>query len=153
MRLDPIITPEIFAQSLVDDYSLAPSYLAIITKAIQDQLSDYKTHSAVLLDDGDVPSVSEDVIQGVLEGEEDDWWKAWRTTVRSPSFAKLPNSRETPHSRKRRKIVKDEVVETQTVPSSGLKDQPMSVEEFEDDDQAAEEMRILIKVRFISGTQ
>jgi len=25
---DPVITPEIFAQSLVDDYALAPSYLS-----------------------------------------------------------------------------------------------------------------------------
>ena len=50
--LDPIITPELFAQSVVDDYQLAPSYHAIITKSIQEQLSDYKAHSATFGEDG-----------------------------------------------------------------------------------------------------
>ncbi|EGO01043.1 hypothetical protein SERLA73DRAFT_29048, partial [Serpula lacrymans var. lacrymans S7.3] len=48
---DPIVTPEAFAQSIVDDYALAPSYHTTITKAIQDQLSDYKAHTTSF--DGD----------------------------------------------------------------------------------------------------
>jgi SWI/SNF-related matrix-associated actin-dependent regulator of chromatin subfamily B member 1 len=146
---------EIFAQSVVDDYALAPNYVAIITKAIQDQLSDYKAHSTALLDDGEVVNVDEDVVvKGVLEGEEDEWWKAWRTGVRSPSFGKLVIEREAPRSRKRRKVVKDEETENQGLVQQQqqqpllTKEQPMSVEDFEEDDSlAVEEMRILIKVR------
>ncbi|TFK75652.1 hypothetical protein BDN72DRAFT_733337, partial [Pluteus cervinus] len=41
---DPVITPELFAQTLVEDYNLTNNYYGIITKSIQDQLSDYKTH-------------------------------------------------------------------------------------------------------------
>lgn len=144
--LDPIITPEIFAQSIVDDYGLAPSYLAIITKAIQDQLSDYKAHSAALLDEGEAHSVPEDVlVKGALDGEDDEWWATWRTAVRNPAFAKVADEKEVQHSRKRRKVVKDEVAEPLVLP---FKDQPMSVEEFDEDESlAVEEMRILIKVR------
>ena len=50
-KSDPIITPEIFAQSIVDDYSLSQNYHPIITKSIQDQLSDYKAHSLAFGDD------------------------------------------------------------------------------------------------------
>lgn len=129
----------------MDDYGLAPSYLAIITKAIQDQLSDYKAHSAALLDEGEAPSVPEDVlVKGGLDGEDDEWWTTWRTAVRNPAFAKFADEKEVHHSRKRRKVVKDEVTEPLVLP---LKDQPMSVEEFDEDESlTVEEMRILIKV-------
>lgn len=149
--VDPVITPEIFAQSIVDDYGLAPAYLAILTKAIQDQLSDYKAHSAILLDEGEINGVPEDdIIKGTLEGEDSDWWASWKMTVRSPTFAKLvQDDKETAHSRKRRKVVKDEVAEAQVLPSPALKDQPMSLEEFEEDESLTlEEMRILIKVGY-----
>ncbi|KAF8270065.1 hypothetical protein EI94DRAFT_1436460, partial [Lactarius quietus] len=36
---------ELFAQSLVDDYALAPTYFSIIVKSIQDQLSDFQAHT------------------------------------------------------------------------------------------------------------
>lgn len=45
---DPIITPEMFAQTLVEDYSLAPMYHSVITKSIQEQLSDFKAHVATI---------------------------------------------------------------------------------------------------------
>ncbi|KAI6038612.1 SNF5-domain-containing protein [Pisolithus marmoratus] len=41
---DPVITPEMFAQTLVEDYSLLPSYHGTIVKSIQEQLSDFKAH-------------------------------------------------------------------------------------------------------------
>lgn len=149
--VDPVITPEIFAQSIVDDYGLAPAYLAILTKAIQDQLSDYKAHSAILLDEGEINgggAPEDEVIKGTLEGEDSEWWASWKMTVRSPTFAKLVREeKEVSHSRKRRKVVKDEVVEAQVLPSPALKDQPMSLEEFEEDESLTlEEMRILVKV-------
>ena len=150
---DPIITPEIFAQSIVDDYALSPNYLVMITKAIQDQLSDFKAHSTTLLDDGEAVNVDEDVaVKGALEGDDKEWWKTWRTTVRSPGFAKLVTEREAPRSRKRRKVVKDEETENQNVVQPvPAKEQPMLVEDFEEDEsQVAEEMRILVKVCSIS---
>lgn len=151
---DPIITPEIFAQSIVDDYALSPNYVAMITRAIQDQLSDYKAHSTALLDNGEVVNVDDDVVvKGALEGEDDEWWKAWRTGVRSAGFAKLASEREAPRSRKRRKVVKDEETENQGVAQPLLtKEQPMSLDDFEEDESlAVEEMRILIKVRWTCG--
>ncbi|EIW79898.1 hypothetical protein CONPUDRAFT_43119, partial [Coniophora puteana RWD-64-598 SS2] len=45
---DPVITPEHFAQTVVEDYALAQSYHGLITKSIQEQLSDYKAHTATL---------------------------------------------------------------------------------------------------------
>lgn len=41
---DPVITPEMFAQTLVEDYSLLSSYHSVIVKSIQEQLSDFKAH-------------------------------------------------------------------------------------------------------------
>lgn len=41
---DPVITPEMFAQTLVEDYSLSPTYHGVIVKTIQEQLSDFKAH-------------------------------------------------------------------------------------------------------------
>jgi SWI/SNF-related matrix-associated actin-dependent regulator of chromatin subfamily B protein 1 len=43
---DPIVTPAAFAQSMVEDYALAPSYHSVIIKTIQDKLSDFKAYSA-----------------------------------------------------------------------------------------------------------
>lgn len=147
--VDPVITPDIFAQSVVDDYSLAPNYVAVIAKAIQDQLSDYKAHSAAMLDEEPDASTEEVVVRGTLEDEEVSWWETWRTHVRSDGFAKLPDEPARTPSRKRRKVVKDEAVEPQIDPLPATKEQPMSVEEFEEDDsQAIEEMRILVKVFF-----
>lgn len=56
VTLDPVITPENFAQSVVEDYNLASNYHAIITKSIQDQLSDFKAHHVNY--DGDGADIS-----------------------------------------------------------------------------------------------
>ena len=147
--LDPIITPEIFAQSVVDDYQLAPSYHAIITKSIQEQLSDYKAHSATFGEDGVMIDETEDILQGKFSEEETAWWEAWRKHVRSKAMYKLPNPPD-PRTRKRRKVVKDETVEQPNalVPPSG--DVPMTVDDFEEDENLMhEEMRILVKVRLL----
>ena len=79
---------------MVEDYTLAPSYHNIIVKTIQDQLSDFKAHSANY--DGETgellpssPSSSTDnnninvqhedsPIRGVLDNESAAWWMAWR---------------------------------------------------------------------------
>ena len=142
-RLDPIITPEIFAQSVVDDYSLAPSYHAIITKSIQEQLSDYKVHSATFGEDGVMIDDSQDITNGKISEEDTTWWEAWRKRVHSEALYKLPN-RPDPRNRKRREVVKDDAVEQ---PNGISGDVPMTVDDFDEDENLMhEEMRILVKV-------
>ena len=129
---------------MVDDYSLAPSYHAIITKAIQEQLSDYKAHSATFGEDGVMIDGSEDITNGKIPDEDSAWWEAWRKRVRSEALYKLPNPPD-PRTRKRRKVVKDEAVEQ---PNGVTGDVPMTVDDFEEDENLMhEEMRILVKVR------
>lgn len=150
--VDPIITPEIFAQSIVDDYALAPSYHATITKTIQDQLSDYKAHSNTFGEDGLLNSPVEDLIEnGKLDDEEAVWWEAWRKQVRSEVGYKQIGGEEG-RSRKRRKVVKDEAIEAPEILKQSISaastDAPMSVDDFEEDESKMnEELRILIKVR------
>lgn len=131
---DPIITPEIFAQSIVDDYSLAQSYHTIITKSIQDQLSDFKAHSVAFGDDPSSPVIpthnaishvassnslnhndDESMVdvkmeRGKLGDDEETWWETWRKDVRSGvNYNRFVGrgAGET-RSRKRRKVVKSE---------------------------------------------
>ena len=141
------MTPEIFAQSVVDDYGLASSYHQIITKSIQEQLSDYKAHSATFGEDGVMIDDAEDILHGRIEASDEQiWWQAWRKRVRSRALYKLPDppAAETTRQRKRRKVVKEESV----VPSGPGADAPMAVDDFEEDENLMhEEMRILVKVR------
>ncbi|KIY49789.1 hypothetical protein FISHEDRAFT_20182, partial [Fistulina hepatica ATCC 64428] len=41
---DPVVTPEMFAQLLVDDYKLSNHHFVIIVKSIKEQLSDYQSY-------------------------------------------------------------------------------------------------------------
>ncbi|KAF5337631.1 hypothetical protein D9757_014620 [Collybiopsis confluens] len=84
---DPVVTPEIFAQTVVADYQLAPTYHSTIVKNIQEQLGDYKAHSALydgeggeyLGDDSDPSSVE----RGVLDEKDAIWWENWRKRLRT----------------------------------------------------------------------
>ncbi len=127
----------------MDDYALAPSYHAIITKSIQEQLSDYKAHSATFGEDGIMIDEPEDVLSGKFSEEETAWWEAWRKRVRSKTLYKLPNPPDL-RARKRRKVVKEEAV----VPVAPGGEVMMTVDDFEEDENLLnEEMRILVKVR------
>lgn len=147
VSLDPIITPEVFAQTIVDDYSLPPSYHTVITKAIQDQLSDFKAHSTTFGEDG-VSTLSSDVdiAKGMLEGEEATWWEAWKKRARSETGFEIGKAR----GKKKRKTGKDkDEVDRHAldVIPPGTTDLPMTVDEFEEDESLMqEEMRIMIKV-------
>ena len=125
---DPIVTPEAFAQSIVEDYTLAPSYHNIIVKAIQDQLSDFKAHSANY--DGESgellpssPSLSTDrnnndiqdqncPMRGLMDDESIAWWMTWRkrneiAAARHNSSSRLRAGGINKQQRKKRKIVVD----------------------------------------------
>ncbi|KAI0037103.1 hypothetical protein K488DRAFT_37318, partial [Vararia minispora EC-137] len=118
---DPFVTPEAFAQTVVDDYQLSVNYVAVIAKQVQEQLSDYQAHTLeedeVRFGDG-----NEMVTRGRLDAEEERWWDSWRAKVWAP--------------RKRRRLDND----PELVPVSA------NQLDFADDD-APEEMRIVIKVR------
>ena len=149
---DPIVTPEAFAQSVVDDYGLPSSYHSVITKAIQEQLSDFKAHSAMVAEletgivDVDAIETEGPLLKGALEGDELQWWENWRKRLRNKDgYVKtrsiLKSLPEPPtRSKKRRKAVYEP-------PKVVDKDGPMDVEMFEfDEDKMHEEMRILIRV-------
>ncbi|CCM05607.1 uncharacterized protein FIBRA_07836 [Fibroporia radiculosa] len=152
---DPVVTPEVFAQSIVDDYGLAPSYHTVITKAIQDQLSDFKAHSTTFGEDGIVavsPDGDDGVQCGSLDGQDAEWWEAWRERVRSDTFLKQVSKRPDNRSRKRRKVVKEEAIEQTELAGLPGSEVPMTVDEFEEEDTSLqEEMRILVKLDIIVG--
>lgn len=153
---DPVITPEIFAQSIVDDYALAQNYHAIITKAIQDQLSDYKAHSTTFGGDADadVPAMTDEVVlQGEIDAEDEAaWWETWRKDVRRTKVPVGFACAKPEAGRKRRKVVKDEAGENAGVDMlmGPPPEVPVRADEFEEDEsKMREEMRILIKVRYL----
>ncbi|EPT01246.1 hypothetical protein FOMPIDRAFT_1120847 [Fomitopsis schrenkii] len=145
-------TPEIFAQSIVDDYTLPSSYHFVITKAIQDQLSDFKAHSTTFGEDGVfVSSDTEDIQRGIIDNKEAEWWDAWRKAIRSPTFHKCALGRADVRSRERRKVVKEEAVATPVVPAVPGVELPMAVDDFDDDDSSMqEELQILVKVSTVA---
>lgn len=143
------MTPEVFAQSVIDDYGLSSSYHSIITKSIQEQLSDFKAHSALLAEtdstpiDVDEEEVENRVLSGRFDDAEDEWWSTWRSKLRNEfgfvrTGALLKASSKgslSSRGKKRRKTVDAD------------SDVPMEVEMFEvDEDKMHEEMRILVKV-------
>ncbi|KAJ4489990.1 hypothetical protein J3R30DRAFT_3653479 [Lentinula aciculospora] len=159
---DPIITPEFFAQSVVEDYQLAPSYHSIIVKNIQEQLGDYKAHSALydgeggdyLGDDHD-PSITEN---GTLNEEDAMWWESWRKRLRTEyGFVKAGKGSK---GKRKRKVAgsKDESPEDADIEDTAdhdtlLDERPMTVEEFEiDEGKMTEDMRIVIKLDIIVGS-
>ncbi|KAJ7772139.1 hypothetical protein DFH07DRAFT_734479 [Mycena maculata] len=136
-----VVSPENFAQTVVEDYNLAPHYHAVIVKTIQDQLSDYRAHSTNYDGDSwDVTNTNDTVRAGTLEGESAAWWSNWRKSLRS----EYGLVRATPgKGHKRRKVVKDE-------PEN---ERPMSVEEFAINNKTLhEDMRILVRLDIIVGS-
>ncbi|EJD02050.1 SNF5-domain-containing protein [Fomitiporia mediterranea MF3/22] len=98
---DPIVTPEAFAQSLIDDYGLSSGYHSQITKQIQEQLSDFKAHTATLVDvsnDLDLSSNGMDVkappIHGLIKDDSDEakFWASWRGKLRTRTGAVKTNA-------------------------------------------------------------
>ncbi|KAF8556610.1 SNF5-domain-containing protein [Imleria badia] len=69
---DPVITPEMFAQTLVEDYALAPMYHSVITKSIQEQLSDFKAHVASIDTDWRPPTMEMFQSEGPGAEDQDD---------------------------------------------------------------------------------
>ncbi|KAJ7106061.1 hypothetical protein C8R43DRAFT_906388 [Mycena crocata] len=133
-----VVSPEHFAQTVVEDYNLAPTYHGVIVKAIQDQLADYRAHSINY--DGDSWDVAiprdDTLLTGTLEGESAEWWCQWRKRLRTEYRAEKGKH-------KRRKVVKDE-------PENEC---PVAVEQIPVNDKTLhEDMRILIRLDIIVGS-
>ena len=80
--VDPVITPEIFAQSLVDDYNLSSNYHNVIAKSIQEQLADFHGQSFSLTDPDGVHEERRATLNGALNESEARWWAKWRRKVK-----------------------------------------------------------------------
>lgn len=135
---DPIITPELFAQSVVDDYSLPQSTALTITKAIQEQLSDFKAHT--------IESVVDDGFFGtapVRSADEDIWWERWRNGLRTENGAVR---------RKKRKSSSGSGPSDPTTSYIQFESGGRPVADQNQDDGSMEEMRILIKLDIIVGS-
>lgn len=166
---DPIVTPENFAQTVVEDYNLSANYHAVIVKSINDQLSDFKAHSGLY--DGDGAELSSPILgivgvglkpgentlkQGTLDEENEKWWAEWRKrlSVVEQGAGRKMKGRKT---KKRKIAVKEEDgAEGDVEDGFGMDveddksmawDKPLSMEEIDVNDQMMhEEMRILIRV-------
>ena len=133
---DPVVTPEAFAQSVVEDYALPVTYHAIITKSIQDQLSDFRIHSTN--PDGEFNESDVTLVRGDFDEKDAAWWESWRKRLRAERRAEGK-------TRKRRRIaVKSE---DSTVEDCGV---PLDVDDIEvDEAKMVDDMRILIKVSLV----
>ncbi|KAF8241040.1 SNF5-domain-containing protein [Tricholoma matsutake] len=172
---DPIVTPENFAQTVVEDYNLSANYHAVIVKSINDQLSDFKAHSGLY--DGDGAELSSPILgivgvglkpgentlkQGTLDEENEKWWAEWRKrlSVVEQGAGRKMKGRKT---KKRKIAVKEEDgAEGDVEDGFGMDveddksmawDKPLSMEEIDVNDQMMhEEMRILIRLDIIVGS-
>jgi SWI/SNF-related matrix-associated actin-dependent regulator of chromatin subfamily B protein 1 len=165
---DPVVTPEHFAQTVVEDYNLPASYHNVITKSIQDQLSDFRAHSGQYDgDSGDMASPilanlglgggGEDTLKkGTLKGGDERWWAEWRKRLIIIEDGAV---KKTGKGRKRRKVFdggNDGADGDEEDAGDGCDDDNMSMnrersEVVDEVDQRAmhEDMRILIKVFFV----
>jgi SWI/SNF-related matrix-associated actin-dependent regulator of chromatin subfamily B protein 1 len=86
--VDPVVTPEIFAQSLVDDYNLSSNYHNVITKSIQEQLADFQGQAftpnglSAFDDRNEAHEEKRGTLHGALDETEAQWWAKWRRKVK-----------------------------------------------------------------------
>ena len=121
-----------FAQSVVDDYSLPSSSASAITKAIQEQLSDFKAHT--------IESVEDDEFFGAAQArsaDDDIWWERWRNKLRTESGGVR---------RKKRKSNSEPGPSDPTTSYITIESGGRPAADQNQDDDSMGEMRILVKV-------
>jgi SWI/SNF-related matrix-associated actin-dependent regulator of chromatin subfamily B protein 1 len=85
-----VVTPDIFAQSLVEDYNLSSNDHHIITKSIQEQLADFHGQAFTPADNAHSTSDNRNemheetrgTLNGALDASEGRWWAKWRKKVK-----------------------------------------------------------------------
>lgn len=75
--LDPVITPEIFAQCLCDDFQIpSASVVQAVSKSINEQLTEHRAHIV------ETPSAPKrEVLAGSIGEKGEEWWSRWRRKV------------------------------------------------------------------------
>ncbi|KAF8504199.1 hypothetical protein BU17DRAFT_30164, partial [Hysterangium stoloniferum] len=159
---DPLVTPEIFAQSLVDDFKLASHYANSIAKSIHEQLQEHDGHGQ------DPPSALVDLTtdqpeRGTFDQGVEEWWSTWRKRIRTDDgFVRVgcqhpeddaddevqPNKgKNRPHKKKRRRVFGIMIPDI-------MGEVPMDVDELRlmHVPTSDEELRILIKLDILVGT-
>lgn len=117
-----------FAQSVADDYSLPQSSVSTITKAIQEQLSDFKAHT-----------IESDGFFGTAparSADDDIWWERWRSGLRTENGTVRRKKRKTGSG-----PGPSDPTTSYIKPESGERLVPNQ----DQDDNSMEEMRILVK--------
>ncbi|CUA72931.1 SWI/SNF chromatin-remodeling complex subunit snf5 [Rhizoctonia solani] len=71
---DPVITPEVFAQCLCDDYQISSnSVVQAVAKSVTEQLQEHRAHII------EPPSGSRrEEVRGEMSEAEQEWWAKWR---------------------------------------------------------------------------
>lgn len=170
---DPVITPEVFAQTVVEDYALAPSYHTVIVKSIQEQLSDFRSHTVAYStvedsDSDDEVAHSTAAIKGELDPDDAQWWEMWRRRVKTIEGSQKRaeeeenNRRRRSASRGKQKVKKEEDDGDVAILADNEEDnedneedsekvdedlfKPLNVDDIKVDERVMyEDMRILIK--------
>lgn len=139
--IDPIIGPDHCAQSIVDDYKVSSQYTSILSKAIAEQLSEYRASISE-----ETPQVSEPE-SGRLKEEEEDatWWEGWRKRLRTEKgYVKIGKDKD--ESKRKRKMIS-----TDTPMDIVKKEEPDVVDADVDlnpilDEKSDHELRVIRKV-------
>lgn len=143
---DPVVTVELFAQTILDDFHLPSHFHSKIVTSINDQLAEFRSiialsskpigHSSAWGEE------SKKVSNGILDEEDAEWWSEWRRSVEG----------------ERRKSRKGKA-RMETKPEGTLDDPTREVPltTFELSGRADEvqvghdDMRILVKVSFVDA--
>lgn len=94
----------------MEDYNLPPTYHAVISKSIHEQLSDFKAHSASYDPDGGEQYITAELIQtGSLDDKSAAWWESWRNRLRTEYGSSRSGKRKASAGRQSRLLSRDQL--------------------------------------------
>ncbi|KAG8730074.1 SWI/SNF chromatin-remodeling complex subunit [Ceratobasidium sp. 428] len=89
---DPVITPEVFAQCLCDDFQIpSATVVQAVAKSIAEQLAEHCAH-IVELSSGP----KRDIVHGAIGENGEEWWRRWGRKVADGSVASRDEADDTP---------------------------------------------------------
>lgn len=141
---DPVVKPDQFAAMTCEDVGLPAAIAPIISKQIQEQLSEHKISHADL----DMPDASSEdqAIRGQLEDEDDGFWEMWRKRLNTTEDGDLAEKQPADRANDVKTEANDVMVKEEVF------DAPMVVSRLPRVDIKRDtELRIMIKVSPILG--
>ena len=165
---DPLVTPELFAQTTCDDLDLPSAFVTQFTAQVKQQLSEYSMHklefpSPMDVDNDDGKKAV--AIRGKLEPEDEIWWSRWRKRLRvdeeggfvgvevDEEKASGPVDEESAVEHKPSVAPKVETIKTIPAPVEDQDESKQTIDvDSDDEDEINHELRILIKVVLASWT-